>query len=65
MPETTETPTLSKWGVSKKASVAIAAMTTVSTSQSSLHAIAAITLIGCLAITIQGFIDWKKGRTHA
>lgn len=49
-----------KLGVSKKTNIAIAAMVSLSTAQGSWQAILAITLIACLGICIQGWIDYKK-----
>ena len=49
-----------KLGLSKKTNVAIAAMAALSASQNSWQAIAAITMISCLAIVVQAVIDYQK-----
>ena len=47
-------------GLSKKTNIAIAAMAALSASQNAVPAIVAITVIACLAIVIQGVLDWYK-----
>jgi len=52
--------TVSQLGLSKKTNVAIATMTTLSLAKDSWHAVVAITIVGLVALFIQGKIDLKK-----
>jgi len=52
--------TENKFGFSKKTNVAIAAMTTLTMAQDSWWTVIAITVLGLVALFIQGKIDLKK-----